>query len=456
MAGKDELIISKSNPLLNMRNDFDLYQQRMLNLYLAKINPLDEESRHVSVTLAQFVRLIGIKEVSARKMRALAERALGLRVDLYEVETDEAGKKHMTMQMDLVNVWERFKVDVNKDGEWYVELLASTSIMPYMFQIQDLGYGRVTFLCAMRLRSTRAEKLYEQCARFKDKGVFTITLEHLRQRMGISPETDAYKSYNRLKNSVLKRCIQDINKKTDIVVSIVKENRLQLRGKPVKSVTFSVKLNENFKIDDADQELENLYKEEELKRIVDVDGMKSFEVESDKQITMDQYVLQQEYGLSEGNAKTILYDKDKLGLSDDRVREVIEYAIKHTNSADGNPIKLIRYLFRNGSTPLEDKRTNNTQNDQNPFNRFEQNHYDFDELENVLLSNGDAGDADEGAPAHIQEVGVKEETLPPYYIVIGDPHMADRLAAYATLGVVDNIKVLTPEEHERLSKAGKK
>ena len=456
MAGKDELIISKSNPLLNMRNDFDLYQQRMINLYLAKINPLDEESRHVSVTLAQFVRLIGIKEVSARKMRALAERALGLRVDLYEVETDEAGKKHMTMQMDLVNVWERFKVDVNKDGEWYVELLASTSIMPYMFQIQDLGYGRVTFLCAMRLRSTRAEKLYEQCARFKDKGVFTITLDHLRQRMGISPETDAYKSYNRLKNSVLKRCIQDINKKTDIVVSIVKENRLQLRGKPVKSVTFSVKPNDNFEIDDADQELENLYKEEELKRIVDVDGMKSFEVESDKQITMDQYVLQQEYGLSEGNAKTILYDKDKLGLSDDRVREVIEYAIKHTNSADGNPIKLIRYLFRNGSTPLEDKRTNDTQNDKNPFNRFEQNHYDFDELENVLLSNGDAGDADEGAPAHIQEVGVKEETLPPYYIVIGDPHMADRLAAYATLGVVDNIKVLTPEEHERLSKAGKK
>ena len=456
MAGKDELIISKSNPLLNMRNDFDLYQQRMINLYLAKINPLDEESRHVSVTLAQFVRLIGIKEVSARKMRALAERALGLRVDLYEVETDEAGKKHMTMQMDLVNVWERFKVDVNKDGEWYVELLASTSIMPYMFQIQDLGYGRVTFLCAMRLRSTRAEKLYEQCARFKDKGVFTITLDHLRQRMGISPETDAYKSYNRLKNSVLKRCIQDINKKTDIVVSIVKENRLQLRGKPVKSVTFSVKPNDNFEIDDADQELENLYKEEELKRIVDVDGMKSFEVESDKQITMDQYVLQQEYGLSESNAKTILYDKDKLGLSDDRVREVIEYAIKHTNSADGNPIKLIRYLFRNGSTPLEDKRTNNTQNDKNPFNRFEQNHYDFDELENVLLSNGDAGDADEGAPAHIQEVGVKEETLPPYYIVIGDPHMADRLAAYATLGVVDNIKVLTPEEHERLSKAGKK
>lgn len=449
MANKDELIISKSNPLLNMKNDFDLYQQRMINLYLAKINPLDEKSRHVSVTLAQFVRLIGIKEVSAKKMRALAERALGLRVDLYEVETDEAGKKHMTMQMDLINVWERFKVDVNKDGEWYVELLASTSIMPYMFQIQDLGYGRVTFLCAMRLRSTRAEKLYEQCARFKDKGVFTITLDHLRQRMGISPETDAYKSYNRLKNSVLKRCIQDINKKTDIVVSIVKENRLQLRGKPVKSVTFSVKPNEDFKIDDADRELENLYKEEELKRIVDVDGMKSFEVESDKQITMDQYVLQQEYGLSEDNIKTILHDKKKLGLSDEWIREVIEYSIEYNNDEDGNPIRLIRHLFRHGKSPL--KRGVTQRQDRNQFNNFEQNQYNFDELEKEIVAN----EVDD-----VSEIDAKEENpkvlkphhLPPYYVVMGSSDAAARLAAYATLGIPgDNIKVLCPEDYARLS-----
>lgn len=453
MADKDELIISKSNPLLNMRNEFNLYEQRMLNLYLAKINPLDEKSRHVCVTLAQFVRLIGIKEVSAKKLRALAQKALELKVDLYEVETDDAGKKHTTMEMDWVNVWERFTVKANKDGELCVELLASPSIMPYMFQIQDLGYGRITYLCAMRLRSTKAEKLYEQCARFKDKGVFTITLDNLRQRIGISKDTDAYKSYNRLKNSVLKRCIQDINNKTDIVVSIVKENRLQLRGKPVKSVTFSVRPNKEFKIDEADKELENLYKEEEMKRIVDISEIKPFELESDKQITLDQYALQQEYGLSESNAKTILYDKDKLGLSDERLREVIEYAIKNTNDPDGNPIGLIRHLFRHGSTPLEDKSTINAQSDKNPFNRFEQNKYDFDQLEKEILGEGIAEEADPRVPE--KEKDTQSESLPPYYIVIGDPHMAERLAAYATLGVVDNIKVLTPEEHRKLSRSNK-
>ena len=67
-----KMMVAKSNPILNMKNDFDLYQQRMMNLYLAKINPLDESSRRVSVSLAQFVELIGIKKV--RTMMGKNER----------------------------------------------------------------------------------------------------------------------------------------------------------------------------------------------------------------------------------------------------------------------------------------------------------------------------------------------------------------------------------------------
>ena len=92
------------------------------------------------------------------------------------------------------------------------------------------------------------------------------------------------------------------------------------------------------------------------------------------------------------------------------------------------------------------------QAERNPFNRFEQNQYDFDELEKELLGNWDAGDAGEGTQAPAKEAHIKVEHLPPYYIVMGDPRASDRLAAYATLGISgDNIKILTPEEHARLS-----
>ena len=90
--------------------------------------------------------------------------------------------------------------------------------------------------------------------------------------------------------------------------------------------------------------------------------------------------------------------------------------------------------------------------ERNPFNQFEQNQYDFDELEKEILDNGDTGDAEEEAPDPVKEAYVKVEHLPPYYIVMGDPRAADRLAAYATLGIPgDNIKVLCPEDYARLS-----
>ena len=43
------------------------------------------------------------------------------------------------------------------------------------------------------------------------------------------------------------------------------------------------------------------------------------------------------------------------------------------------------------------------------------------------------------------------DTLPPYYIVMGDPDVPKRLAAYQALGIPgEKIKILTMEEYERL------
>ena len=55
MTGKDKLIVHKSNPLLNMKNDMGLYLQRLFNLYLAAINPLKEDTKTVKFTLSEFV-----------------------------------------------------------------------------------------------------------------------------------------------------------------------------------------------------------------------------------------------------------------------------------------------------------------------------------------------------------------------------------------------------------------
>ena len=50
-----EVKVYKSNPIIDMKNEMTLTQQRMFNLYLALINPLNEKTKHVRFPLKYFV-----------------------------------------------------------------------------------------------------------------------------------------------------------------------------------------------------------------------------------------------------------------------------------------------------------------------------------------------------------------------------------------------------------------
>ena len=450
-----KLIVFKSNPLLDMKNEMGLYQQRMFNLYLAAINPMKEDTKKVSFTLSEFVRLIGITEINPKKLHALARDSVRMYVDLYAIEEKSGKKKADSNRMNYVNVWKRFKVDKDESGQWTVELQAGDDVLPYMFEIKSLGYLNFPVIFALRMRSPIAEKLYEQCARYKDKKSFTISPEELKKRLGIANK-ESYKSYNRLKTSVLNRCMKEINEKTDIYVAIVDEERLRKRGKPVKSITFSVEANPAFKQRKEDGEIQALH---EKSMPIDVE-MTPVDATADRQLTLEAYELQQSYGFSDVEAETIIRDRDKYGLSDDRVREVIDYVIAQKPQ---NRMAYIRSMLRKPDADLVIVTEAGKQAARNPFNQFEQNSYDFDELEEQLLSNGldvlteneptsDKGQGENGA----EEVPGKgpedvRDTLPPYYIVMGDPDVPKRLAAYQALGIPgEKIKILTMEEYERL------
>ena len=81
MTDRNKLIVYKSNPILNMKNDMGLYLNRLFNLYLAAINPLREDTKKVRIMLAEFVQLLDITEVSPKKLHKLAQDAIKMGVD---------------------------------------------------------------------------------------------------------------------------------------------------------------------------------------------------------------------------------------------------------------------------------------------------------------------------------------------------------------------------------------
>lgn len=455
--------LSKSNPLMDMKNEMTLTQLRMFNIYLGMINPMDENTKTVRFSLKSFAAAIRITEVNGKKLRKIGKDAMGITVDLRQIETGEDGRKHVLSEMKLRHLWESFDVARDENGEWYVELEAHKSILPYMFEIKELGYAPMLLMMTLIMKSPIAEKLYEQCVRFRKKGCFTITVDQLKDRLGVS-DKKSYKEYARFKDRVIKRALEEINEKTDIYVT-VKENRAKTRGTPVQSIVFTVKDNPKFQNKSTAEMIKSMYSdskgnvvEEEMEPISMSleDGQKS---QDTKQL---QERLQKEYGLPDDEIEYILQDQRKLNLPDERVEEVVSYVVAQ------KPVKRIGYIRSMLKQPNAVLKVVSEEEKAKPryvnqFNQIEQNVYDMDALEDELLAQTEArmGSSTNYPvnpnPEKKEEVKatmgewVSIPDLPLYYIVIGRPDVMDRLAAYAAKGIpTEEIKILTEEEYNQM------
>lgn len=465
MLDKNKLVVSKSNPLLDIKNELGLYMQRMLNIYLSAINPLKEETKYVRFSLSDFVELLDITEVSSKKLHELGKSAVSeCVVNLYALDDVNGKKKALTNRMRYVNIWHRFTIDKDDSGEWYVELEAHEDVLPYMFDLKDLGYLDFKVIYALRMRSNIGEKLYEQCARYKRLGKFSITPSELKKRLGVADQP-SYKSYNRFKTGLLLRCMKEINEKTDIQVEITEEERLHKRGAPVSKITFSVQKNPNIKRTEADEKIEKMC-EKGLPIDVEVEPVHAVYNEKDNEAIVEvpvkrnlQDELQDRYGLSEADARIIIQDQKNLNISDERVRKVVEYTIAQDPK---KRIGYIRSMLRKPDADLKivtEEEKARSKPKLNQFTAMENNAYDFDALEKELIGqyepemphedsyidNKDRGP--QPAPVHAEN----KDGLPPYYIVIGRSDVMDRLAAYMALGVSgERIKILTEDEYNRM------
>ena len=444
--------LSKSNPLLDMRNEMTLTQLRMFNIYLALINPMEEETKNVRFSLKSFARLANITEINGKKLRKIGKDAMSISVDLKQIERGDNGKKHAISEMKLRHLWESFDVDRDETGEWYVALEAHKSILPYLFEIKELGYTPMLLIMTLVMKSPIAEKLYEQCIRFKKQGCFTITIEQLKERLGVS-DKKSYQEYARFKDRVIKRALDDINENTDIYVT-VKENRAKTRGKPVQNIVFSIKDNPKFK-GKSTKEIVDIILSDTQKQIVESE-MEPISISiDDTAIDIDERKkgedirwLQEEYGFSEEDAKTIVLDQKKYELTDERVKEVIDYSIARANDPK-RAIGYIRTMLPKKNADLrpvqEETRVRTVA--KNQFNQFEQNSYDFNALEEELMEDSYLG---ETGPENNKSEKEKPKTgLPLYYIVLGRSDIEDRLAAYAAKGITE-ITILSEEDYNRL------
>ncbi len=117
------------------------------------------------------------------------------------------------------------------DGEGWAELSFSHHLLPHLTSLgRDFTKYRLGQVA--NLRSTYSVRIFEWCIQFIDNGWMVVTLDELRQRLGVQ-----HSKYADLRRKVIEPAVKELNTKSNLSISMepIKE------GKAVKAVKFVFK-----------------------------------------------------------------------------------------------------------------------------------------------------------------------------------------------------------------------
>jgi plasmid replication initiation protein len=221
----EQHLVVKSNALIQASYKLTLNEQRLVLLAVAGLN-----SKRVAVRPG-FNQVDGIR-ITAEEFREAwnlsskdAYNALkDATNELYERSIVEIKGKRVTKDRWVSRV-------AYHDGEGWAELSFSPHITPHLTSLgknfTEYRLGQVA-----NLRSTYAVRLFEWCIQFIDNGWLVISLDDLKQRLGVG-----YKLFNDIRRKVIEPAVKELQAKSnlDIQWEPIKE------GKAVKAVRFTFK-----------------------------------------------------------------------------------------------------------------------------------------------------------------------------------------------------------------------
>lgn len=196
-------VIYKSNYIVEASYKLTLGEQRVIHVLTSMINKDDEEFKVYKLTIKEFVEILGSKNKNiytevARYTESLRERDLKII------------KEKSILRTKWLSSAEYFH------NEGYVELCFDPKLKPYLLMLK----GRFTQLPLSHMMSFKKQyssRLYELLKQYEKIGERKITLEELRDYLGI--DDNQYPKYGNFKQKVLIEARDEINEGTDLHVS---------------------------------------------------------------------------------------------------------------------------------------------------------------------------------------------------------------------------------------------
>lgn len=221
-----EHIVSKTKELMELKNlGLTINEYKILDIYLSRINPMDESTSKVSFSVNEYCRIMNIES--------------------FRVRTEQIHNYLKHLFDNSITEWlseDEFKMhhlfdDAHYDPiekKIYLECAKNTYIRKMFFDLDNFQYIKYRLKNTILLNSVYSIKLYLYLIDNKFRGEWNIDLYELRKILEVDSEYyEVFKNFNR---KILKKSILEINEQTDLNVTYS-----QIRvGKKVGKIKFSV------------------------------------------------------------------------------------------------------------------------------------------------------------------------------------------------------------------------
>lgn len=224
------LIIVKSNNLVEASYKLTLDEMRILLLTIGKIDPkIENHHRDFEFTVTEFAESFGVDEKIAYQQVQSAVDKLGSRWAILE-DTGKVRRKAIFLTDQTY-----FK------GEGRFQIVLHEKMMPFVSEIKN-KFTKYNLDSVSKFSGFHSIRLYEILAQYRSIGYREITLLDLKNILQVA---DKYDRWDNFKQWVLMPSINEINEKSDLFIGFEPIKS----GRAISVLRFSIQVKSTVKIE---------------------------------------------------------------------------------------------------------------------------------------------------------------------------------------------------------------
>lgn len=215
------LVIRKSNKLIESRTKLSIAEQRLILYLLSQIQPSDKDFKIYKIPLKEFAKMIGKSKSTVYEAAKEVTKELMTRV--MTLNTPEG---------PLQVAWISHALYIEQQG--YVELGISPKLKPYLLELKSC-FTQYALKEVIQFSNQYSWRIYELCKQYAYIGERIITVDDLRKYLDLDTK---YTVYGNIKKRILEPTAKEINSKTSLRITY---EEIKRQGRKVEAIKYTIK-----------------------------------------------------------------------------------------------------------------------------------------------------------------------------------------------------------------------